>query len=846
MGWDLGIDELLFPDPQARWFRGRMAPTAAICILLLGAALVLASRRRTAWISHLLAFTAGLISLVGIILYLYRVNTTSTLAFFWLMALPTALACGLISAGIFLATPDQGWMSVITSDTSGGAMARRLLPVCLAAPILLGRLVLWGLRSGRYDADISLTLLTVLAVTGSTILVCWNAISLHNADLRTRRSQDALRESEIRLVAAQQVARVGSWEVHLDTGRAHWSDETFRILGLPPGSREPSHELFLSRVHPSDREMVSQAIHHSQPGKTLRLDHRVLGAKDEVRVVHEEGEILFDESGKPSRIFATIQDVTERHKLESELENRLRQQAAVAMLGQRALACTSLQEFFDETVMAVAKTLELDFCQLLELLPDRDSLRLQAGVGWKPGLVGSATTGIRPESQAGHTLAAGAPVIVGDPLPENPFTEPGWLLEHGVTSGITVLVPGRTQPWGVLGAHARQPRVFSEDDVHFLQSVAGLLAATIERHMADAARSASESRFRRLLESNLLGVFVADSGGRVADANDAFLNLVGRSRLELRENRIHWDEITPPEYRSLDATAADEARRSGACQPYEKEFLRPDGTRVPVLIGGALVEGSQGQLVGWALDLRERKQAEQEVRDLSARLLQLQDEERRRIARELHDTTAQNLAGLQMNLTLLAEDESALGEKARRALSDSLELADECAREVRTLSYLLHPPLLDELGLISALRVYLEGYSKRTGVAVHFHADPEITRLPREVELTLFRIAQEALSNVHRHAQSPRVAIRIQTDPERRLILEISDQGRGMPPEMLDRLRRGVPLGVGVAGMRERVRQLGGGLEIHSGGVGTLVRVLLPRSAWDRDLTTTVASRAAS
>jgi signal transduction histidine kinase len=226
--------------------------------------------------------------------------------------------------------------------------------------------------------------------------------------------------------------------------------------------------------------------------------------------------------------------------------------------------------------------------------------------------------------------------------------------------------------------------------------------------------------------------------------------------------------------------------------------------------------------------LAERKQAKEALRELCGRLAKVREEERRSFARELHDSTAQSLAALVMNLSRLNKSLGSLDPQVRNLASDSLTLAEQCSREVRTLSYLLHPPLLDDRGLASAVRWYVEGYSRRSRVRVHLDLPGEVTRLPREIETALFRVVQESLSNVYRHSGSRVARVRLEQGPAE-LKLEISDEGRRIPSGGVPKLRQGVTgPGVGVAGMRERVVQLGGRFEVHSGQRGTTVRVTLP------------------
>ena len=227
-------------------------------------------------------------------------------------------------------------------------------------------------------------------------------------------------------------------------------------------------------------------------------------------------------------------------------------------------------------------------------------------------------------------------------------------------------------------------------------------------------------------------------------------------------------------------------------------------------------------------DITERKRAEAALRQMSRRLLRLQDEERRRIARELHDTTAQSLAALAINLNVVKDSAPDLSARARACLSESLELAEECSREVRSVSYLLHPPLPDEAGLGSALRWFIDGYTQRTGIHVDLEVPPGLTRLPGDVELALYRVVQEGLTNIRLHSGSKKARVCLECRPDQ-AVLTVADEGRGMPPGLLERMgRHGGELGVGIPGMRERIRQLGGQLEIVTGSKGTTLTAIMP------------------
>ena len=214
------------------------------------------------------------------------------------------------------------------------------------------------------------------------------------------------------------------------------------------------------------------------------------------------------------------------------------------------------------------------------------------------------------------------------------------------------------------------------------------------------------------------------------------------------------------------------------------------------------------------------------LRELSARLMQLQDEERRRIARELHDSVGQTLAALSMNLSTVRAGVEQLA-RTSAALNDSESLVREMVTEVRTISHLLHPPLLDELGLSSALRWYVNGFSQRSTIKVDLDMPEDFGRLPSEIETAIFRVVQECLTNIHRHSESSVAKIRVRhTDHE--VAVEIEDKGKGIPSKKLHELTAAGTPGVGIRGMQERIRQLGGTLDISSSGHGTRVFVSLP------------------
>jgi signal transduction histidine kinase len=229
------------------------------------------------------------------------------------------------------------------------------------------------------------------------------------------------------------------------------------------------------------------------------------------------------------------------------------------------------------------------------------------------------------------------------------------------------------------------------------------------------------------------------------------------------------------------------------------------------------------------VELLNRSRAEAAVRRLSGRILQLQDLERRRIARELHDGVAQYFASSKMTVdgVLLGEDLSA---EQREALTEASRLLEQGVAEARTLSHLLHPPLLDDIGFRAAAEWYINGFSERSKIKVQFTAAADLGAMPKEVELVLFRVLQESLTNIHRHAGSPTAEVRIFSLADR-VTMEVKDQGKGIPEPLLDDFRKSTGTGVGLAGMRERVSEFQGKLDIASPkNQGTQLKVEIPLS----------------
>jgi PAS domain S-box-containing protein len=368
----------------------------------------------------------------------------------------------------------------------------------------------------------------------------------------------------------------------------------------------------------------------------------------------------------------------------------------------------------------------------------------------------------------------------------------------------------------------------------------------LQRNAAyERALRESEERFRSAMNNMAEGLYTIDAQGLVTYINPAAEAMFGWPSAELMGKKMH--DVT--HYKHPDGTPFPSAECAGLqvlqkgieLREHEDVFIRKDGAFFLVIFSSSPLK-SDGKTVGVVVCFRDdtkRRKAEAalrqeledatgKLRELSSRLLQTQDEERRRIARELHDGVGQLIVALNLNLSKVNSEKERLSPGARECLEENARLIDQASQEIRTMSHLLHPPLLDEVGLESALRWYGDGFAERSKIAVTMDLAPGFSEgLPRELSLSLFRIVQECLTNVHRHSGSATAFVRIRRSAGE-ISLEVKDEGKGIPAEIHSKISSGASAGVGLRGMRERIRQFGGRLEVASDRKGTRIIAVLP------------------
>jgi PAS domain S-box-containing protein len=340
----------------------------------------------------------------------------------------------------------------------------------------------------------------------------------------------------------------------------------------------------------------------------------------------------------------------------------------------------------------------------------------------------------------------------------------------------------------------------------------------VERALAEQAR---------LLDLSFDAIFVRDSRDRITYWNNGARQLYGYTSEEALGRVSH--ELLRTKFPEALERITERLNRD---RRWTGELIhkRKDGSQLVVASRWALDEhGNAYSILETNSDITQQKEGEKALKEseLAASLLRLQDDERRRIARELHDGVGQLLAAMSMNASRLEREKSKLSPDAARCAEENSNMIKQISADIRTMSYLFHPPLLDEMGLHSALKWYVEGFAERSQIAASLELSADFGRLPKDHELCLFRIVQECLTNIHRHSGSSTALVRLWRTPEE-LRMEVSDQGRGIHPEIQSKFASGESAGVGLRGMQERVKQIGGTLEIHSNGKGASILVALP------------------
>ena len=407
---------------------------------------------------------------------------------------------------------------------------------------------------------------------------------------------------------------------------------------------------------------------------------------------------------------------------------------------------------------------------------------------------------------------------IGNIKPNIELPEMGKLTAQVITDSVSREVEATT-PEGLWYKVRIQPYVVAKGGV---EGAVITLADSTEQHTQEAVLRNTQRMFEQLFEASPDAILTVDESGRILRINAQAESLLLYRRDELIGQPV--EVLVPERFRPLHRTHRQGYQANPRIRPMSNSLelyaKRKDKSELPVDILLSPLDSTLGrQTLAVIHDISLRKQADDLTRHFSMRRIQVQDEERQRVSRELHAATGSSLSALVMNLAMAQRSVKKLDPAVRKALRESLALAKRCAEDIRTLAYQLHPPLLDEAGLKGALSWYLESYSRLTGIKVHAALAPQLDRLPKDVEVGLFHIAQEALANIQRHAKSEEVKLRIGLTADA-VTLRVEDRGKGIAKNAAE--------GLGIRGMRERVQLLKGKFEIASSRHGTELTASIP------------------
>ncbi len=620
-----------------------------------------------------------------------------------------------------------------------------------------------------------------------------SSVCLMARDVTSRKSAEfSLRKREALLAHAEQVTQTGCWELDVKTGRRDWSLQLFRLYGLDPPRGIPPAETMFAMINPEDRDRVRNAIESAiDAGVPFQSEGRYTLPDGRVRIIFMRGLPLLGETGKTTQLVGVVQDVTEsRHTAERQRKNEslLLQAEELANLGS-----------WDYDVAAHQFTWSAQMFRMLGVSPDEQPIPL-----------GRACAFFHTDDRM--RVWQEVKTLLQDQQPlenEVRFVLPDGTIRIFQSRAVCV------------ADHAGRPvRILGTSQDVTEQKLAEHKLRESERLLAQAETIAALGSW----ELNATDETVVCSRGCVR-----LLDLEPFSEpvpLEKIWSIIHLEDLEAAK-RALNLSIATNT----LLEHISRSIMSDGSVRVFHTRGIPYTDatGRVVRVVGFNHDITEQTRIEDNLRRLSRQLLTLRSEEQRRVARELHETASQTLTALKKTLRqisdLLPQSES----RGQDLLRSAGVLASNAIREVRTISSILHPPLMDEVGLAAGLRAYAKLFAERSGLAVDLCVPDTLGTLPKEVELTVFCIIQEALANVHRHAKARSATIRVERTP-RHISIQLTDNGVGM--SIFSPLPQKEPiLGIGISGMRERVKQLDGEFLISSSvGIGTTIQVVLPLS----------------
>ncbi len=440
--------------------------------------------------------------------------------------------------------------------------------------------------------------------------------------LRQQTEQAQWQEAQLRI--ALEAAHMGIWDWNIVSNKLIWSDTIRALFGEASLSFDSTYESFISFLHPQDRGLVHRAVQSAlQEGGEYNIEYRMILPDGTIRWLASQGLVFRNSSGKTMRMSGIDMDITDRKKAQQALQVHANQQALVAELSQAALAGMDLDSLMEQAVTTIAQCLEVEYCKILELLPNGNQFLLRSGVGWHSGLVGTVIINAAENSQADYTITSLSPVIVEDLINETRFYGPKFLLEHNVVSGLSVIIQGKYCPFGILGAHSTKRRTFSQNDIYFLQGIADVLATAIERQRMEDALRESELRWQLAVKGTNDGIWDWNIKNKQVFHSIRSKEILGYQDSEIGNNVDEWFALVHPE--DIDLLMQTIQTHFDKKIPFyisEHRLRCKDGSYKWILERGQALWDDSGnvlRMAGSHTDITERKLAEEQLRQSEQR-----------------------------------------------------------------------------------------------------------------------------------------------------------------------------------------------------------------------------------
>jgi PAS domain S-box-containing protein len=661
-----------------------------------------------------------------------------------------------------------------------------------------------------------------------------------------REAEEKLRRSQTTLAEAQRVAHIGNWDWDINGNRMDWSDEVYRIFGLTPETFGGTHEAFLKSLHRDDRQQVDTAIELALQGKqSFDIDHRIVLPGGMGKMVHEQGEVFRDETGKPVRMLGTVQDVTEQKKVE-------RQNQVVTTLLAMFAKKTTRKEYLDAVTRVVHQWSGCR-CIGVRVRNDKGDIPYESHLGFSDEFVKSESfltigkhqcactriIGRKPEPQdLQHLTQAGSFQCDNTAEFLKSLTERekerfrGVCFKIGFSSVAIVPVRYREVVIGAIHFADERERMISAEMVAFAEAnLSPMIGEAIHRFDVEQSLRLAGAYNRSLFEASPDPLITISKQGKITDANEAAEKVTGISRDELVGTDFSGYFTDPAMARAGYQRIFEE----GMVRDYALDIRHRDGRITPVLYNASVYRDEDGNIAGVlaaARDITERRKAQRdlyiyqsELRALSSELTLAEERARRQLAIALHDTVGQSLALCKIKLGVLSQ--SVKEKEQKTALAEVREMFEAAIRQTRTLSFELSPPILYELGLSPALEWMGEEFGKRHELLIHFEEIGEKRAVSESVSVLFFQSARELLTNIAKHADATTVHITLKTT-RGRIVMSVTDNGKGMGQNGPG-AAPGEKNSLGLFSIRERMKHIGGTFDIQSGrGHGTIATLSAP------------------